>query len=207
MATVNFEDVKDKIVYKIVNTERNEELLRMVPSVPYLDLSLIFYYKVGDDYEFTPITNEMMENWMVTADDLYDLAQENTINILGLIVKGIIDEIIFNLQDVPFITLPTDSNNVPLYVLSNINRTFGSGYITRTDVFKEMAKKFDRDLYIIPCSVHELLIAPVINDTDIEREQLKEMIQQVNDTEIRCDEILSYNLYRFNEKTGMKEIA
>ena len=38
---LDFEKVKNLIVYKLVNTERNEKLLKDIPNLPMLDFSVI----------------------------------------------------------------------------------------------------------------------------------------------------------------------
>lgn len=43
---VDWNTVKDKIVYRIVNTERNRKLLEDVPHINYLDLSIILIYQL-----------------------------------------------------------------------------------------------------------------------------------------------------------------
>lgn len=45
----DFEQVKDKIFYKLVNYDKNLEMLKEVPHVPYLDLALTFHVLVGRD--------------------------------------------------------------------------------------------------------------------------------------------------------------
>lgn len=46
-----WESVKDKIAYKIVNTEWNSNLLRDVPHIRFLDLSVVFYMILEHDVE------------------------------------------------------------------------------------------------------------------------------------------------------------
>ena len=46
-----WESVKDKIAYKIVNTEWNSNLLRDVPHISFLDLSVVFYMILEHDDE------------------------------------------------------------------------------------------------------------------------------------------------------------
>jgi len=40
----DFEKVKDRIVYRLVNREKNKELLDNIPHVDFLDLAICFYY-------------------------------------------------------------------------------------------------------------------------------------------------------------------
>lgn len=45
---VHYEAVKDNILFKLIITEYNQELLMQVPHIPYLDLSIVFYIYVSE---------------------------------------------------------------------------------------------------------------------------------------------------------------
>lgn len=68
------------------------------------------------------------------------------------------------------------------------------------DLIKDFAEALGSSLYIIPSSIHELLLLPVTS-TD-EREEIKNMIQEINDTQVKREEILSYSLYLFDKEKG-----
>ena len=52
------------------------------------------------------------------------------------------------------------------------------------------------DFYILPSSVHELIVS-----TDMPPEDLKDMVREVNDSEyVDEDELLSYNIYRYDHE-------
>ena len=59
------------------------------------------------------------------------------------------------------------------------------------------------ELIILPSSIHEVL---VINAKGIEGDiaSFKEMVKAVNDTEVKPSEILSYNVYSYNKKDGLR---
>ena len=59
-------------------------------------------------------------------------------------------------------------------------------------------------IYILPSSVHELIILPSSEVDDIEF--LKTMVCEINDSVVADDEILSYNVYQFTKENGL-EIA
>ena len=42
---LSFEGVKDRIIFRLINTEKNKELLLDVPHKKFLDLSLVFAYE------------------------------------------------------------------------------------------------------------------------------------------------------------------
>lgn len=60
------------------------------------------------------------------------------------------------------------------------------------------------DFYILPSSIHELLAVPV---STAEIEELRQMVKEVNDNEVAPEEILGYEVYRYNRETGEVEVA
>ena len=39
----DFSQLREKVAYKLIHTASNKELLTTIPSIPYLDLSIVFY--------------------------------------------------------------------------------------------------------------------------------------------------------------------
>lgn len=60
------------------------------------------------------------------------------------------------------------------------------------------------DFYIIPSSIHELIAVPVLAQG---LEELREMVKEVNDNQLAPEEILGYEVYRYNRETGEVEVA
>jgi hypothetical protein len=56
----------------------------------------------------------------------------------------------------------------------------------------------DTDLYIIPCSIHELILVPAYDEAD--PSYLIDMVREVNATEVRPSEVLSDNIYIFKRQ-------
>ena len=90
--------VKDRIIYKVINFEKNKDLLQGLPYVKYLDLAIVFYYLMPES--LIPnvdgsilIKNEHMERWQITTNDLMSAASTNTPKLLGTKVQGIMSTI------------------------------------------------------------------------------------------------------------------
>lgn len=84
-----------------------------------------------------------------------------------------------------------------MYIVSNKDNFYGSAYITDKDSLDYIAKWLKvEEYYIIPSSIHELIILKM-NDADIE--ELKNMVKTVNETEVRPEEVLSYNVWKYEK--------
>lgn len=195
----DFEQVKDKIVYRLA--KKDDKILDIMPHVNYLDMIVIFYIKLDYDH-YAQITNDLAAKLNADTDDLMLAAMENTPRILGASVRGIYDAINYSLSKAgsPFLFEKVDNIDVPLMVLTNNINTYGASTMLYTDLMKGIANRLNRDLYIIPCTIHELILAPVEATQDVN--YMIEMISNVNDTELPKEEILSYSLYQYKRETN-----
>ena len=78
----DFNLVQDKICYKLVNRDKNKELLADAPYLPFCDLAVIFYVVVSEDRVGTgtvTVHNHLMEMWgNPDIKELYRIAKNNT---------------------------------------------------------------------------------------------------------------------------------
>ena len=78
---INFDKLKDHVIFTLVNTEQNKELLEKVPNKPFQDLSIIFRWvvSVGNEQMSSAVVNEsMMKQAGMNIDELMEAAMENT---------------------------------------------------------------------------------------------------------------------------------
>lgn len=76
----DYDKVKSRVTMKLINYERNRELLKQVPYYRFLDLAIVFLCLVESDSSGTAtvlIHNEHLTYWGITRDDLYALAMAN----------------------------------------------------------------------------------------------------------------------------------
>ena len=197
---LNYETVKSRIIFKLINTEKNRELLRDVPYIPFHDLSIVFQCLVSEERFGNAsilIHNVHLQLWKVNARELYECALENTPLLQGYeladmntvleemkAVGGIDDEEIEDMQQ-----------EVPMYVLSNKSRINGASCILYKDILKDFAMVVDKDLYVLPSSIHEVILLP--SDGTQESEQLKEMVREINQSQVEKEEVLSDSVYYY----------
>ena len=84
---------------------------------------------------------------------------------------------------------------VPMYVLSNKSRINGASCILYKDILKDFAMVVDKDLYVLPSSIHEVILLP--SDGTQESEQLKEMVREINQSQVEKEEVLSDSVYYY----------
>ena len=225
----NFDCVKNKICYKIVNYEKNKELLKEIPYIPYMDLAIVFYCVIDNECIGNGsilIRNEHLRKWDVKLKEIQACAFFNTPKILKgkitpmedviceLIRKKMILEIESSVQEQidshitiseemiePIIQemlgkIYTESKGPKMYVAGNESKNFGAAVILYESCLEDFAKKIQSDFYILPSSVHEVILIPVENEED-EVQKLKDMVYEVNHTELEMEEILSDSIYLY----------
>ena len=89
------------------------------------------------------------------------------------------------------------SDSVPMYVLSNQRRVEGAACMLYPNLVRDFAEAVGSSFYIIPSSVHELLLLPTAHLE--ESSEIKNMIREINDTQVSTEEILSYSLYLYDK--------
>lgn len=203
----NFEFIRDRIIFKIVNTEKNLTMLDGVPHRDFLDLSIIYICyldMIGSGYATTVILNEHISEWDVNEEELYDIAINNTCKICEPVIKSMNEIMIEMLMADDFSpehkteilnTLESDDKMCPMYILTNKQKLNGAANIIYKDIRIQFGKE-NGNFYILPSSVHELILIPVYEN--LQEKQLLEMVREVNRTEVSDDEFLSDNIYYFD---------
>ena len=200
---LDFEKAKKRIVYKLVNYEKNKVLLKQIPHKPLLDMAVVYYYLLENDRLENAtilIYNNHLESWNVTLNEIDQLAKENTPLLLKADLRSI-TEVLYqiirsrNEEDAEkFLELENETESDPImYVLSNKSKIFGAAAILYDDVLKNFSEKVQKDLYILPSSVHEVILIP--KEESMEWEKLQEMVKEVNSTQVEDVEILSDSVY------------
>ena len=90
------------------------------------------------------------------------------------------------------------ADGVSMYVLTNQAKLNGASVMLYSDKIRELADRLQSDLIILPSSVHEVLLLP--DDHEKKYDFYRQMVEEVNATQVEPEEILSYNLYRYNRK-------
>ena len=206
---LNFENIKEKIVYKVINYDQNKKLLQKVPHKKILDLAVVFYCLIeqGELGNATAlIYNTHLQNWNVDVDAIYEIAMENTPKLLKSNIKkmaDIIKELFMqeenNCEDKDvdiFDNMNADDISADMFVLTNVSRINGAACMLYEDVLSNFANSIDSDLYILPSSIHEVIIVPQVNNLD--KDELCLMVKEVNAEGVADDEILSDHVYVYN---------
>lgn len=205
----NFDLVKDKIVYRLVNYSQNETLLADIPHRKFLDLAIVYYLLIHSSESGNAcimIRNEHMEIWDIEAGILQEYAEKNTPVLLPARIQPMEDVICSFLslnpeaeEDSPFgdgkeATFPSS-----MYVLTNENHLNGAAALLYKNTIRELSCTEDENFYILPSSIHEVILIPATSG--LSRASLDLMVRDVNQNEVSPMERLSDHVYFYNRFT------
>lgn len=205
----NFEKAKDRILLKLVSYEQNKERLKHIPHVRFLDLAVIYYYYLEQEYltEGTAsiqIEAEHISFWNIDEFMLHKLAVKNSQKILPAKFQTMEDILVGMMKDKEIDPescrneISAMQKQIPMYVLTNSQNCCGAAAIYYPDTLKNISQKLAADLIILPSSIHEVIILPVMGDEDYE--QLNGLITEINNNQLAPEEILSNHLYYYDRE-------
>ena len=196
----DYSQVKNGLIMHLINYEANQELLKNLPHIRYLDLAIIFRYVISyEEKEFASVlvTLEHMRYWQVDENELYRAAR---ISAPKFYIEhySTIEEV---MRQTSAPLLPQLSfAECPMLIVSNTHGMYGASVILYDHVLPEIAELLKDDCVIIPSSIHEVIILPG-SMSDFAGD-LDALIAYVNEYELRDDEMLSNHAYYYSRKTG-----
>ena len=193
----NYEKIKGKLAVKLVNYKENLVMLKDLPFKRFLDLAIVCYVligKMGKNTASILVRQEYRKIWKVSEEELFLQAMENTPKILPPELKSInvLIQEAFSGQEVVDDVVYQDGE-VPMYVLTNTMHFNGAVAMLYKDVVSDFAECLGTDLYILPSSIHEVILIPRVSE--IEKHVLEQMVREVNQEEVEQIERLSDRVY------------
>lgn len=207
---LDFDNIKNNIVFQLINAEKNKELLKNAPHRMFRNLAIIYRWVVDKDskgIQSSIVTNELNKVKMnnLSEEELFALAYKNTKKILPPMVSTMEDvvEKMLRKENIPeeqieymLKSLRSTSDDEKMYIITNKASINGaSSIIYLKDTLGKIADKLNSDLYILPSSIHEVIAVSVKHFSEL---NLKEMVKEVNITEVADTEILSDSVYFYD---------
>ena len=193
---IDFSRAKHKISFKLINTDMNRKLLKDIPSRPFFNLSIVYYYLLEkDSFEGNAsilIRNSHMDTWEVNEEEIYEAAYYNAPRLLPPMLQSM-DELLDG-------AFPGESfeDLIPMYVLTNREKLFGASCILYPDALKKFAQSVNSDLYVLPSSIHETILLP--QNSELNPEAFLDIVTEINHSQVEEEEVLADSVYFYNKK-------
>lgn len=194
----NYKELKGKFACKLIHRGKNEKLLNDIPYVPWMDLAIVVFVLL----EVSPygtatvlVRKEHLEIWGLTEAQLFDEAKKNTPILLPYQfcpMRKLLREIC------PYAVDEGEEEEESLYVLSNKLRSFGAASMLYEGILEKVGQKLGENYYILRSSIHEVIVVP--ESKSPVKQDLEEMVREINETQVEEEEVLSDRVYYFSRK-------
>lgn len=185
---------RERIIYRLISREKNKNMLRNMPYIPFLDMAITFHLVAGINKRYVQtikIDGELQKRWGISVEQLLKLAEENTERILPLEIYDM-DEMMAShkeLRDREW----SEMEKTDMIVVTNQIGIYGAAAILYRDMMQQMAEELECDIYVVPSSVHEMILIPA-NDEAV-YDALSSMIKEINQQFVASNEVLSDRVY------------
>ena len=190
----DYEKMKEILRVRLVSKENNQAYYKKGPYRIHPMGAEVLYMEVERNESgsmYTQVTNDMAESWKIPKAELFQIALENT-------QKS--DEVKFQSMNEVMSEIMTgnaeEDFDSPMYVLTNKDTQYGATVALYPDVLKQISRQIGSDYYILPSSVHELLILRK-KDCDITEKELRSMVREINQSIVEPEEILGNEVFEY----------
>jgi len=213
MESLKKENILKKVVYRLINREKNREKLAYVPHRDFLDLAVVYCMeenKAGGLQYSVMLDDALCYSLGISLAELEEASEQNT-QARGFTVQTM-DDIIRQSVSEDMGATPSEtlgvSMRVParpdMWVFTSISKAYGAPILLYQKYFEDVAVGLNDDLYIMPSSIHELICIPAagVNPGD-----LRTIVREINSTQVAVEDVLSNNVYLYRKETGVISIA
>ncbi len=207
----DYSQMKEKLAMEVVSTEANKEMLETVPHQNIEDMAVVYRFVLNSDDEGRSsilVTNQLLENMGVTPEQLHADAMENAPQIKPVEIKGMSEVMVemMGLEQAEMMGIvPMDPKDEQMYVASVPDKVHGAGVLAYQDFMDKAAEKAGGDFFILPSSIHELLIVP--DNGKMELKDLEAMVREVNATQVAPADKLTDSVYHYDSQNKIFELG
>ena len=205
---MDYDAMKEKLSIEVISAEMNEGLLDRVPHEMMEDMAVVYRFVLESNEESRSsilVTNNIIDKLGVTPEQLKMDAMEIAPEHRPAVIQGMNELMIQLMGEEVFESFGIPPMEEQMYVASVQERNSGAGVIAYQNFMEEAAEKLGGDFYIIPSSIHEVMLVP--DDGVMNADSLTDMVKDVNDTQLSPEEKLSDNVYHYDAKDHVFELA
>ena len=202
----DLEGKTDKIIFNIMNTEKNEDFLSTVPHRQILDFSVMYRVVMQlsrNGMDTIMLTNQLAESLGLTEEDLFQLAKENTKRLLPMKVLTMGEMMKEEPMSDEARDLYLKKCNEP-FIVTNESYLQGAAYLSQPDELEWISERLNDSYYAVPSSVNEFFVIP---RRSADLDNLRMLLRKDNEETDAKRDILSDNVYYYDKRKKKLEIA
>lgn len=203
---------RKRIMPRLINKAWNEDMLSRNPHTDIADLAVVYVIalEVNSNTGAIYITDQLLETWGKTVEDLKAAAIEN-IEASDVItfrpMSDILMDLVSDQTGIDWLSAETAScqaEDAGMFVASFKNMLFGASSILSPKLMKHVANMFHGNFVILPSSVHEVIIVKSPEPGHVD--DFVNMVSEVNRTAVDPVDRLSDNIYAWDEEGGLHTV-
>lgn len=208
-ALMDYENMKEKLSVEVISADANADLLANVPHDRMEDLAVVYRFVIEsseDGRASILVTNNLMDRMGVSHEQLRADALENSPEIRPVVIMGM-NEVMKEMMGpevYEVFGIPDDAEE-KMYVATVPDKNSGAGVIAYQDFMDQAAERVGGDFFVLPSSINEILLVP--DNGDMTADALRDMVKDVNAKEVSPEERLSDNVYHYDSKDHVFELA
>jgi hypothetical protein len=195
-----YEDCRDRLMLELISIKGNEDQLRSLPWRQIADLALIVrvdFGGTGDSRASAVVNDSLLANFGVSPDKLFEDALAAASGSIPLTIRPM-SEILTEISSPAFAW--GAGSHIPLYVATNSRGFMGASVLAYPEFGPEASRLLQDDFYIIPSSIHEVLLLPAGHFPCIPI--LPAIVKSVNLEQVAPEDRLSDNVYFYSRSLG-----
>lgn len=201
MQDFSFDAVQDKLSIRVAEIQRNKEFFEKTPyKKDYFGLGLGMMADINFNSEYrTAVNEQLMEQFnneghskaevlMTALRNASKINPPKFSDMMGAMFGGgnnLLDD-----EDYEW------DNDGSMFVLTNESGIFGASALFYPGVIDRISEILGVGFYILPSSVHEVIILPDVGNHNAD--DLKQMVMQANRTVVEPKDVLSDNVWYYN---------
>ena len=202
------QDLEYNVLPRIVCTKTNTDMLKNLVHREFLDMSIYYVVqiKIKDGLGSIRITNDMLKSLKqdVTEEQLYKWSITNLKNDYNYAISmdKLMYCLMFELDTKKYKGYEKDD---VMIVISNDCGICGANNILNNDILKEVADNINSDLFVLPSSIHEIIVVPTV--IGLLQDELREMVKEINCEKVSNEDRLTDTIYLYSRNTNKVTIV
>lgn len=191
--------ILENVKLRVVSDANMSEIKKMdIAYKHYLDMLILFYIDVSEasTADATASVTLRKEELVRAGIEQTELLESAIRNIENDYVVSSMEKVICEILGIPVEEAPDMSGDIEMYVITNSHKMFGAASLLSTRILNAVSYLIGGDFVILPSSIHEFIAVPYGN---MESEELREMVREVNDREVLPEDRLTYNVYKYSK--------
>ncbi len=177
----------ERIIYHLMYFNEKDKEMNDRPYLLLEDMAIVFDILNSDDQSIQRIDHRKANKEQWSEQFLWEMAKKNTKQFLPAKLEPVYKDFRGHTEE------------RPVFVITNETQRYGAGVICYENFLGDISRKYNKSLYLLPISIHEMLL--LFDEGEDSAEDLLHILEKSNQ-QLNKEEFLSENIYYYDKYTG-----